>query len=331
MNTHESENKYDSTDSGLRKWVEQSTTHQNELYTLIVTALGVLYGVAFANPASNDLVLLIPFIIIILGMKFQFWNFSIGIANVYLFEKEIKNQKSFQRYIDVFGDKKITFIFDIIPKFLLFIAIPMSVAIIYLITRPSTILDRLINKLVPTLNFSFTLPILKWNFILIHFIFVIFFIACISYASYHYLIERYKRDFWLKRFRIQIELKFFEDYKNLKFNFSLTLINKLKKEVKIKKILLIFNDSTIDPDVGSITLYMNRKGRKKHYSLEAKEILRFILENGYLGLRLRACVVTTEGIEYFSKSLIFNPDSFKGPRDIFEEIDKRDLPFSGRR
>lgn len=126
----------------LRTHMDENFNHQIQMFTIIVSALGVIYGIAFAYIQARDLILLIPFITFILGLRSQYSNYAIDIMGKYLEELEgkIKNNLPEDKRDWIGGwqnnwiskkEELKVLTFDVLPKWLLFIALPMSISIYY--------------------------------------------------------------------------------------------------------------------------------------------------------------------------------------------------------
>jgi hypothetical protein len=119
----------------IRVAFQDSQKIRFQLFTLIVTVFGVLYGIALTGRIASDFILLIPFIIIIIGMRLKFYDYQVKIAGDYLDEKD-KNSpeeylKGYSKYSKDHSSQLMITLFDVLPKWLLFIFIPMTIAIIY--------------------------------------------------------------------------------------------------------------------------------------------------------------------------------------------------------
>lgn len=125
----------------LRQHMDDNFDHQIQMFTIIVSALGVIYGIAFAYIQARDLILLIPFITSILGLRSQYSNYVIGILGSYLeeLEEKIKNALPADKR-DWIGwqnnwkskkDESKILAFDVLSKWLLFITLPMGISIYF--------------------------------------------------------------------------------------------------------------------------------------------------------------------------------------------------------
>lgn len=114
-------------------FLRDSEKNRIQLFTLIVAAFGVLYGIAFTVNVASDIFLLIPFIIIILGMRLKFYDDSVMKVANFKEEQDDKNKvpSPLRDYMKEHSSKIKILVFDVIPKWMLFIAIPMTIAIIY--------------------------------------------------------------------------------------------------------------------------------------------------------------------------------------------------------
>ena len=153
-----------------------------QLFTIIVSALGVIYGIIFSG-GFYDLILFIPLIIFPLALKYKFGTYGVMRMGKYLLKLEngIKNlinnnEKNntvgkinwigWQHYWEWEGNKenKIKYyekegnviLYDVSSKWLLFIIIPTGLAFLYsmIIINPSnfTIITSNITKKISILN-----------------------------------------------------------------------------------------------------------------------------------------------------------------------------------
>jgi len=121
-----------------------------QLFTIIVGALGVIYGIIFSE-GFYDLILFIPFLILPLTLKYGYGTYSVEKIGKYLKEKigeqihEIISQeqlineclewKGWQYYwkeeIDKKERKRYIKNYDVMSKYLLFVLIPSGIAFLY--------------------------------------------------------------------------------------------------------------------------------------------------------------------------------------------------------
>ena len=122
--------------------IDNNFDHQIKLFTIIVSALGIIYGIIFAYEQAHDLFLLIPVIIFPLGLRAQHATYAIDEIGKYLEQLEIqirgtmsktshKNWEGWQNYWVTHKKETKILLYDVLPKWLLFIAISMSVSVIY--------------------------------------------------------------------------------------------------------------------------------------------------------------------------------------------------------
>jgi len=128
----------------LRDEIKRNFDLQIKLYGIFVSGLGVVYGLIFKFGVS-DLVLLIPFIFLPLGLRVQHSNYGVKIIGEYLkdklepqikiFMKEKKVEwEGWQTFWEKRNLQKVIDSYDTLAKALLFIVIPMGIAILYLLS-----------------------------------------------------------------------------------------------------------------------------------------------------------------------------------------------------
>ena len=123
----------------LRNHINENKNHQIQLFTIIISALGVIYGIIFANATAHDLILILPLIILVLGLRFQYESHGVDIIGGYL--KQIEDQirteipypewNGYQNYYVKHKNNWKGWIYDDLSKYLLFVFIPMSISIYY--------------------------------------------------------------------------------------------------------------------------------------------------------------------------------------------------------
>jgi len=100
-----------------------------QIFTLIVTTFGVLYGIVFTGQIASDFLLIIPFIFLIIGSQFKFNEINMRIA--YNFWDKYELDEGFSDHVKNHTSQLDITIFDVIPKWLMYIGIPMGIAVIY--------------------------------------------------------------------------------------------------------------------------------------------------------------------------------------------------------
>ena len=152
----------------LKKHLNLIQDRQTKLYTIIILALIIIYGIVFINPIGLDLILIIPFLTLAIGLIFQNEKYSIWVIGKYLekIEKKIgeiigskihneedlkdNNDEKSKRYMIgkniewsgfqtyyrtlkefTYEGKSKGILYDILPNLLIFIIIPMSISIFY--------------------------------------------------------------------------------------------------------------------------------------------------------------------------------------------------------
>ena len=148
----------------IKTFLQNAPNIRIQLFTIIVTAYGILYGIVFSGQIASDIVLLIPFIIITLGMQLKFFDYSISITGNYAAENI---PGKYTEYALKHSNPFAILLFDVIPKWLLFIYIPMLIGIIYSFMIIYNLTPK-ITTIVPSyLHWSF------WDFIIIFSIIII--------------------------------------------------------------------------------------------------------------------------------------------------------------
>ena len=137
--------------TALRAELVSIFNRETQLFTLIVTALGVVYGIIFAS-GFFDLILFIPILIYPLALKYRYGTFSVKMIGDYL-EKRTEEQikiiindprltnelkwKGWQHYWNDPNEpicnevKKNKTEYDLKPKYILFVFIPLILAALY--------------------------------------------------------------------------------------------------------------------------------------------------------------------------------------------------------
>jgi len=130
----------------LRDEMYKNFDHQIRIFAIVVSALGVIYGIIFANKDAYDLFLFIPLISIPLFLRFEFSVKGVIIYGKYLeiLENQIKkinNKKDwkcwtgYQNYYEKEHSYLIDKIYDFSARWLMFIFMPMVIAIWYSFTK----------------------------------------------------------------------------------------------------------------------------------------------------------------------------------------------------
>lgn len=125
--------------TSLRDELKRNFDIQIKIYGILVPALGIAYGLIFKT-GVYDLILILPFIFLPLGFRFQHSNYGVKLLGEYLeyIDDEIRkitgddNWIGWQTYWNKRHYKWISFFWDGLAKWLLFIAIPFGIALIYL-------------------------------------------------------------------------------------------------------------------------------------------------------------------------------------------------------
>ncbi len=144
-----------------------------KLFTVIISVLGVIYGITFAYAEARDLILFMPLIILSLGLRFQYENYGIFEIGKYLqkLEEQIKEKMSYeewtgwQNHWDSNQDKIKILVYDVGSKWLLFIAIPMIVSVLYSWVELFDIMD--ISKLPQDLHFFHWSSLFIYGFLIV--------------------------------------------------------------------------------------------------------------------------------------------------------------------
>lgn len=151
--------------NNLRSELVTKFDHQIKIFSIIVAALGASYGLIFRYHVY-DLILLIPVLFFVLGLRFQYENYGVEKIGEYLIKLENQmrlvtrnsNWAGWQHYWKYKLDEntgnrcgyeflekyKKIFFFDVLAKWALFIAIPMVIATFYSFTMISGGLRNLI-------------------------------------------------------------------------------------------------------------------------------------------------------------------------------------------
>jgi hypothetical protein len=171
----DNDNKKTFQEEWVMEYLKKSPEHRIALFTVIVTALGVLYSIAFTKDGLSDIFLIIPFIMLALGMQYKYFQNSVRRASKYLQETHPDD------FIHLSGkyeeDAWKTLVFDVISKWLLFIGIPMATGISY-----SAIYLLNINK-TPQPITSIVPPEL-------HYLFIAYFALAMSVSLYLFVIRK---------------------------------------------------------------------------------------------------------------------------------------------
>jgi len=122
----------------LRDELKQNFNIQIRLFGMIVTALGVAYGLIIEFEVY-PLILLVPFILLPLGLRIQHSNYGVKIIGEYLekwLEPQIKDEingqwKGYQTFWKNRHEEKIVKIYDGRAKLLLFGIVPFGIAALY--------------------------------------------------------------------------------------------------------------------------------------------------------------------------------------------------------
>ena len=125
--------------NSLRDELKKNFDIQIKIYGILVPALGITYGLIFET-GVYDLLLIIPFIFLPLGFRFQHSNYGVKLLGEYLenIDGEIRritgdnNWIGWQTYWNKRHHQGISFFWDALAKWLLFIAVPFGIALIYL-------------------------------------------------------------------------------------------------------------------------------------------------------------------------------------------------------
>lgn len=157
----------------LRERMKNHFDRQLKLFSIIISALGVIYGIIFAYAAARDLILLIPAIILPLGLRFQSESYGIEIIGEYLETLEAKMKEviscnrweGYQTYWNKNHSELKMLTYDVGSKWLLFIAVPMSVSILYSYVVLFNIANM--SKLPSELNFIHWISILFYGFLIV--------------------------------------------------------------------------------------------------------------------------------------------------------------------
>jgi len=72
----------------LRNHINENKNHQIKMFTIVISALGIIYGIIFAYDKAHDLILIIPLIFLTLGLRFQYEKYGIWIIGNYLMQIE---------------------------------------------------------------------------------------------------------------------------------------------------------------------------------------------------------------------------------------------------
>jgi hypothetical protein len=140
--------------NALRDELVKIFDREVQIFSIVISALGVIYGIIFAEKIY-DLILFIPILISPLALKFKYGTYAVGRLGKYLFnidnniraiiksDEEKYNIKwiGWQHYWeweDITENKKVFFqkegnvtIYDVSSKWLLFIIIPVFIAFLY--------------------------------------------------------------------------------------------------------------------------------------------------------------------------------------------------------
>jgi len=143
-------------EDAIRRFLERSQTQRIQLFTLVVTAFGALYGLAFSGKIMPDFLLFVPFVILILGLQIKFFDYSVSIVVKYV----ERTPSKFAQFAQEHKSKLMVIFFDVIPKWLLFIGLPMMLAMIYSYLYLNKI--WLVTSFVPILGHQ----LLMWFFLL---------------------------------------------------------------------------------------------------------------------------------------------------------------------
>jgi hypothetical protein len=131
----------------LREELYKIYDHQIRIFAIIVSALGLIYGIVIANENARNLILLIPIIFFPLGLRFQYTARGAVILSEYLkrLESQIEKKKEksdwkgwvgFQNYyMSEKHSKLIDYIYDASARWLMFIVMPMGIAVWYSFTN----------------------------------------------------------------------------------------------------------------------------------------------------------------------------------------------------
>lgn len=183
----------------IRKHITESIDHQLKIYSIIVTALGVIYGIIFAYNEARDLILLIPLIILPLGLRFQFEDYAVDEYGKYLLKLEEKIQKKDTLLADGWEgwqhhwlknkNEWLVLLYSVGSKWLLFILIPMGVSILY----SSVVLFKNID----ISNIPSNMHYLHWISMIIYISFIL--ATCIYFIIYKKIYKEIYLDYKKKK------------------------------------------------------------------------------------------------------------------------------------
>ncbi len=132
----------------LRDELKTKFVNQITIFGLIVSSLGVSYSIIFQYEYAKDIVILIPFITICLGLRAQYSNYGVKLISEYvraledrifnylypvLDEKKIKSELLWVGWGHYWKKRKrqsIVLINDALPKLLIYFLIPYLIAVL---------------------------------------------------------------------------------------------------------------------------------------------------------------------------------------------------------
>ena len=143
----------------LRKTMDNRFENQVKYFTIIITIFSIIYGVIFQTKLALDMVLILPLLILPFGLRFQYLNEGIEIISNYLSELEwsikIKNESQNNKYkywsgYQNFWNKEHRrwkiLVYDMGSKWLLFIFVPMIIAVVYCFLRLNGAIPGVLNS-----------------------------------------------------------------------------------------------------------------------------------------------------------------------------------------
>jgi len=160
----------------VREFMIKKKDNQVKYAIIIVSVLSIAFGLILKTDiVARELILILPLLIISFGLRFQYLNEGIEIQSKYLSNleedivekfKAVENGKhistkwtGFQHFWDEKHRRWKVLIYDIGSKWLLFVGVPMTIAIIYCFLRIIEILGGGLSSLVSILSLCFYITI----------------------------------------------------------------------------------------------------------------------------------------------------------------------------